>query len=225
MKRQISIEEISDGRLYKANDLVKAGCHDCKDCSLCCEGMGESILLDPKDLYELTTYLGRSFEELLENNLELHVVDGLILPNLKMDPEKDCCSFLDENKRCSIHSVRPGFCRLFPLGRIYEQDDFHYFLQVHECPMEHKTKVKVKKWLGIEAIASYEEFIRSWHMLQKKTQEIMEQKKDDSLTKKINLFVLQEFYVNPYEKDDDFYSQYARREQNVLTVLEGIANS
>lgn len=53
----------------------------------------------------------------------------------------------------------------------------------------------------------------------------MEQKKDDSLTKKINLFVLQEFYVNPYTKDEDFYLQYARREQKVLTVLEGIANS
>ena len=77
----------------------------------------------------------------------------------------------------------------------------------------------------IEAIASYEEFIRSWHFIQRKTQEIMEQKKDDSLTKKINLFVLQEFYVNPYTKDEDFYLQYVRREQKVLTVLEGIANS
>ena len=31
MKRQVTMEEISDGRLYDANDMVKADCHDCED--------------------------------------------------------------------------------------------------------------------------------------------------------------------------------------------------
>ena len=30
MKRNIDLNEISDGRLYTANDMVKADCHDCK---------------------------------------------------------------------------------------------------------------------------------------------------------------------------------------------------
>ena len=51
MRRQVSIEEISDGKLYSANDMVKADCQDCKGCSACCHGMGESIMLDPLDIY------------------------------------------------------------------------------------------------------------------------------------------------------------------------------
>ena len=83
MKRNVSLEEISDGKLYTANDMVKADCGDCKGCSSCCHGMGESIVLDPLDIYRLTTNLEMSFEALLSRYIELNVVDGVILPNLK----------------------------------------------------------------------------------------------------------------------------------------------
>ena len=65
MKRNIDINEISDGKLYWPNDMVKADCGDCKGCSDCCKGMGESIILDPYDIYRLTTGLGVTFEQLL----------------------------------------------------------------------------------------------------------------------------------------------------------------
>ena len=47
MIREVDLQEISDGKLYTANDLVKAGCNDCAGCSACCRGMGNSIVLDP----------------------------------------------------------------------------------------------------------------------------------------------------------------------------------
>ena len=39
MEREIDLKEISDGKLYEANDMVKAGCDDCRGCSSCCRGM------------------------------------------------------------------------------------------------------------------------------------------------------------------------------------------
>ena len=33
MERNIRMEEISDGKLYGLNDMVKAGCEDCVGCS------------------------------------------------------------------------------------------------------------------------------------------------------------------------------------------------
>ena len=84
MKRNVSLAEISDGRLYDINDMVKADCHGCQGCSKCCQGMGTSIILDPFDVYRLTTGLHKTIEELLADALELNVVDGVILPNLKM---------------------------------------------------------------------------------------------------------------------------------------------
>ena len=84
MKRNVSLAEISDGRLYKANDMVKADCGGCNGCSRCCHGMGNSIILDPYDVYRMTTGMGKSMQELLAASVELNVVDGVILPNLKM---------------------------------------------------------------------------------------------------------------------------------------------
>ncbi len=53
MLRDIDLNEISDGRLYTANDMVKADCMGCQGCASCCQGMGDSIVLDPYDMYRL----------------------------------------------------------------------------------------------------------------------------------------------------------------------------
>lgn len=93
MKRNVSLEEISDGKLYTLNDMVKADCHDCRGCSACCRGMGSSIILDPLDVCRLSVNLGKSFDELLEKELELGMVDGAILPNLRMTGPEEACVF------------------------------------------------------------------------------------------------------------------------------------
>ena len=153
MKREISLEEISDGKLYGSGDMVKVGCDDCRGCSACCRGMGSSIVLDPYDVFRLEMGLGLSFEGLLAEAVELNLVDGIILPNLKMSGEGEACTFLNEEGRCRIHPFRPGICRMFPLGRIYEDHGFRYFNQIHECRKEQKTKVKIRKWMDTPDMA------------------------------------------------------------------------
>lgn len=65
MKRNIDIKEISDGKLYGPNDMVKADCRGCEGCSACCHGMGTSIVLTPLDIYRLEKELNASFGELM----------------------------------------------------------------------------------------------------------------------------------------------------------------
>lgn len=211
MERRIDMSEVSDGKLYGLNDMVKAGCEDCIGCSSCCHGMGNSIVLDPYDMYRLTAQRGESFEDLMAGKIELHVVDGLILPNLSMSGPDEACGFLDENGRCRIHAYRPGICRLFPLGRIYENRSFQYFLQVKECKKENRTKVKVKKWIDTSQTRQYEEFVTEWHYFLKDLGEKMQQAQDADLEKSINIYVLQYFFMMPYEAERDFYEQFAER--------------
>ena len=66
MRREVTLEEISDGRLYDANDMVKADCQDCKGCHDCCTGMGDSVLLDPYDVCRLSRGLRKIPEELIK---------------------------------------------------------------------------------------------------------------------------------------------------------------
>lgn len=209
MIREVNLKDISDGKLYTCNDMVKADCGDCKGCFACCTGMGQSIILDPLDVARLEWGLQMTFEELLVEKLELNVVDGVILPNIKMQPGKDCCGFLNDQHRCSVHPFRPGICRLFPLGRYYENRDFKYFLQVHECKNENRTKVKVKKWIGVSDIKAYEDYIRRWHFFLVDAGEYLAQHPEQM--KDLSMQILTQFYLIPFMDEAKFYEEFNKR--------------
>ncbi len=219
MKRNVSLEEISDGKLYEKNDMVRAGCGDCTGCSSCCHGMGNSIILDPYDLWRMEQGLGKTAAELLNENLELNVVDGVILPNLKMHPDTEACGYLNPEGRCSIHAFRPGICRLFPLGRYYlNEHDFRYFLQIHECPVPNKTKVKAGKWMDTPRLEQYEAYIKSWHAFLGYVGEKLPSMTEEEI-KNANLFILKLFFLKNYTPED-FYPQFEERLKMAEDVLE-----
>ena len=313
MKRSVSIEEFSDGKLYKNTDMARLDAGGCKGCSYCCREMTDTIILDPWDIYHLCKGLSeknksaasasllatggrpatgtrivteshtmpenrpemesqtvkenqtatesqtvpgnhtatesqtmtenRSATEtvgtkqsivtpetlFLEGKISLSVFDGLTLPHLSMG-KNGACLFLDENERCSIHSFRPGFCRLFPLGRIYDdKGGFSYFLQTKECIKANRSKVKINKWLGIPNLSEYEKYILKWHEITEKySGEVMKmmsgtsdgaadgteaatEKDGTEKAGKANMRLLQLFYLMPYDLDRDFYSQFEER--------------
>lgn len=222
MERDIDLNEVTDGKRYGLNDLVKVGCNDCKGCSACCQGMGNSIVLDPLDCYRLTANLNRSFEELLANQLELNVVDGIILPNLRMAGANQACSFLNSEGRCSIHAHRPGICRIFPLGRLYENEGFQYILQVHECKQKNKTKVKVQKWIDTPDLKENEAFINRWHDMLKRFQQYVKQCENDQTVKTLSLFLLNLFYVKAYDTKRSFYDQFQERYEQAQRIVEAM---
>lgn len=217
MKRNIRLEEISDGKLYDINDMVRADCNDCKGCSACCTGMGKSIILTPYDLYLLKKKIDMGFQQLFAKHIELNVVDGIVLPNLRMDSIHDRCTFLDENGRCSIHSARPGMCRLFPLGRYYENGSFKYFLQIYECKNKNRSKIKIKKWLDMENVQEHEHYINEWHDFLT-DMEAGIQSGDEELSREINVLILNTFFVKEYE--EDFYEDFNRRMEMVRKSLQ-----
>lgn len=205
MKREGELSSLTDGKLYRSNDLVRVGCRDCEGCSACCQGMGNSVVLDPYDVWRLERGLGISFSEMIGKQLMLSVVDGLILPSLNMEDETGCCPFLTQEGRCGIHAFRPGICRLFPLGRYYHDGGFSYVLMTGECKKENRSKIKIKKWLGEPDLKSYESFVMQW-------KEILEQTRGQMQgigleeQKQLSMSLLQNYYFTSYAEDffDDF---------------------
>lgn len=213
MLRECDLDEISDGKKYSINDMVKADCDECRGCSACCHGMGSSIVLDPLDVHHLMSHFQTRFEVLLEDKIELNVVDGVILPNLKMNTqaEGEPCVFLDAEGRCSIHEDRPGICRIFPLGRVYEDNSFSYILQIHECQKENRSKVKVSKWIDTPDLKKNQQFITDWHYFLKAAQARLAAGGDEEQIKRTAMQILQYFYIEPYHTDCDFYEQFDKR--------------
>ena len=146
--------------------------------------------------------------------------DGLILPHLRMK-DQEACAFLDENGRCSIHRARPAYCRMFPLGRYYQGDDFVYILQTHQCDHP-RTKVKVKRWIDIPDLSAYEAFARDWHALLRQARQIAMQ--DEGMRKAVCMIILKRFYQHPWDISGDFYEQFAQQASQARREL-GIAQS
>ena len=220
MRREVTLEEISDGRLYDANDMVKADCQDCKGCCDCCKGMGDySVILDPYDVCRLARGLGRNPADLIGTVLELGVSDGNILPHLRMQGREERCVFLNEEGRCSVHAIRPGFCRLFPLGRYYTEENFKYIIQIHECAKKNRSKIKVKKWIDTPDLKQYEKFVWDWHQFLLDVQEGFYQTEDTELIKNLNMYVISRFYTKPYEEAQDFYVQFYERLKEAKNLL------
>lgn len=287
MYREESLSEISDGRLYGPNDMVKIGTGGCAGCSDCCR-MDPLIVLDPCDACSMSHGLDTPFEELLGSTVDLTVVDGLIFPVLKMArspatvgggqavrsdstaaqggqaagagsvtlggsaaahnantangaaagagsvaqgsesaPSEGVCPYLSADGRCEIHAFRPGICRMYPLGRSWENGDFSYILQTGECSRCNGTKVKVKKWLGIPDLPAYEDFCRKWHRFLTDVRHLLGIAPDGSmmessagsgnpasskLTQSVCVYILKQFYFASWDDEPEgFYAFFDRR--------------
>lgn len=218
---------------YTKCDSAIISCNDCKGCSKCCENMGDTIVLDPYDIWMITSNLkiagghAVTYDILVSEDgpFELTNQNGLVLPSIKMvaderkkAPEKSgCCPFLNQLGRCSIHSIRPGLCRLFPLGRNFYEDHITYFVLEGElgCPSKEKSEAEIANWLAIPDIEKYEAFQLSWHTIKKNLlSAISEGFSDGTLSmtdasKLISRF-LTIFYATNY--GSDFFASY---EENV----------
>ncbi len=209
MKRDGDLTSLTDGRLYRSSDMAKLGCNDCAGCSACCRGMGNSVVLDPYDVWRLEKGLGISFAQMIGRQVMLSVVDGLILPSLNMEAA-GTCPFLNEEGRCSIHAFRPGICRLFPLGRYYHDGGFSYVLMTGECRKENRSKVKIEKWLGEPDLKVYEQFVMEWKNILEQTREQLKEVSDLEQQKTISMTLLQKYYLLPYGAD--FFAEFGGRE-------------
>ncbi len=127
-----------------------------------------------------------------------------------MTGDKETCAFLISD-RCSIHELRPGFCRIFPLGRFYENRSFRYFLQVHECPAPAKSKVKIRKWIDTPDVKRYEQYIIDWHYYLKDLQEYAMDFSHGEQIQKISMYILRQFYLLPFNENGDFYQEFYER--------------
>lgn len=217
-----NLDEISDGNIYCINDMVKADSNGCDGCSDCCHSVGILFSLTPYDVYEIQNATKVSFNELIGNKIELISENKINLPHLKMIGKEEKCSFLDVNSRCTIHSNRPGVCRLFPLGRIYLEDDIKYFLQNDACSKSKLNKVKVKKWIGIENYKDNKEFLILWHNVLKALKFKMKFVRDEESIQKVNKIFLDSFFVFENCSREEFYNKFKEilpRVKNELGIL------
>tara|TARA_B100001093_G_scaffold424111_1_gene417203 strand:+ start:782 stop:1249 length:468 start_codon:yes stop_codon:yes gene_type:complete len=80
-------------------------------CGRCCDEPGGIVYLSPRDAERISQSHEMNVEDWLERDCR-QTLDGRYV--LKSRPVDDVCIYLDENKQCSIYSVRPQQCAAFP---------------------------------------------------------------------------------------------------------------
>ncbi|MGL5677911.1 MAG: YkgJ family cysteine cluster protein [Cellulosilyticaceae bacterium] len=208
MRTLKTLDGISDGKLYDIDDYVNADTCGCNGCYTCCHKVGDLVELTPFDAYEIVAHLGASFDDLLGDKLALQKNNKLMLPYLKMVGETEQCSFLNKEGRCSIHGQRPNICRLFPLGRVYENDGFKYFLQVGTCVMPDLKAIKVSEWIGIKNYNENKTFIFAWYKFLKALNFRMKFVYDEKEVEAMTTYVLDTFYRIEVKEGEDFYTAF-----------------
>ena len=201
-------------RLYGAQDMVRISSSSCAGCGACCRGMSDTIVPDPYDVWQMGLITGKTFEELMGAGIDLHVEEGVILPHLMMKKDTEGCYFLGEDGRCTIHAYRPGICRLFPLGRQYDEEKTSYFIVPEGCVKGGLSKVRIDKWLGIADLPAYEQFKAQWHSLVRRLKARIAAEPSEEVRRNVNLYFLRVFFMAPYENitsADAFYREAADR--------------
>lgn len=105
----------SDAAALEPSDPVQLVCGTA-GCSANCCTHGPHIILNPYEIELICRAAGISYEDLLDR-VETDRVNGFPLVMLPREP---ACSFWTD-AGCRIYAARPLACRLFPLGRVFEQ--------------------------------------------------------------------------------------------------------
>ena len=71
--------------------------------------------------------------------------------------------------------------------------------------------MKVGKWLDTPQMERYERFLLDWHAIRKQLEKQMKDGIGEQEAKTINMFLLNLFFIKPYEPERDFYEQYEER--------------
>lgn len=176
-------------------------------------------MLTPYDVHVLSQGLQLPVDALFQEWLQLTVADGLLQPSMAMNGPEERCHALDDEGRCTIHTIRPSICRLFPLGRQYTEEGIRYFVLEGACPAEDKTKVKISKWIERPEFKEHERFLQKWHSLKKLCMVKLSETTDQEYAKQLLMYVLQLFYRKPYGADS-FYQEFLERLEQAKDILE-----
>ncbi len=76
--------------------------------------------------------------------------------------------------------------------------------------MEKRGKVKVKAWIDTPNIKTYENYICDWHFFIKELTGKV-QTADDIEIRRMNMGILNQFFIKPYNGEEDFYIQFYER--------------
>lgn len=204
----------------------------CTMCGKCCSHR-EDILLNPKDVYNISKELGLSPQEMIEQYADVYIGGDSRMPIVRLKPRGSVqrCPLL-KNHKCSVHNnnAKPTVCALFPIGRCLKMDekevkdittdDILYIFQNPGCGDEGESHT-VREWLESFGIPVADEFFISWQkvvmelcMIFRKAEKML----SHDTMEKVWSSAYVALYLH-YDINTDFMAQFEENAQKILDLM------
>ena len=202
----------------------------CRTCGKCCKNRHD-LILTTRDLYNIAGYFDRTMDYIVERYCDRFIGDTSRIPIVRLRPSgpEQACPLL-RNKRCLVHSVKPGICAIYPLGRglkmektengtaIPEVLEPTYFMQTDACGARDQTHT-LGGWLEEFGIPIEDDFYPLWTEmiadLSKMFRGLESRKTPEGLMVLIREFVFTALYIC-YDPKRDLIPQF----QNNIALLK-----
>lgn len=223
------LKELVDNLDKMKIDLDDTFKFNCTMCGKCCINR-DDILLTPRDMFQISKQLDMLIGEFVKKYCDCYVGSSSRIPiarlvSVGIDKR---CPFL-KGARCSVNSVKPVVCALFPLGRClkidpnskaeFTMDDVIYISQNPGCGDGRKTHT-VREWLETSNVPIEDEFFVKWNNTITKIGSVVQEVEKKADAERMNKYFNMLFgllYV-AYDFEVDFLFQFDRNREFALEL-------
>ncbi len=209
----------------------------CNQCGKCCINR-EDILLNPKDLYNISKELGLAPRETVAQYCEVYLGENSRIPIVRLKPRGSIkrCPLLKDRK-CSVHKAKPTVCALFPLGRsikleegtsdpdAIERAGIQYIINPIECG-DRSEDHTVREWVESFGIPVHDRDFLAWQkVLFTVRRRIVELEKllTDSSMELVWSITYQALYLD-YDIEQRFQEQFQKNSERLIDALDKVSS-
>lgn len=138
--------EIKNSKKVELTDRVR---FRCKRCAECCKNVEGAVVIEVKDAYYISKFLNISVSEFYDKYTRMFLLENVDFPIFALETtgKDNSCIFLN-GKRCSVQSVKPRTCKMYPFWVFPdENDNFEYNFSTERRHHPNGSLVRVKDWM------------------------------------------------------------------------------
>ena len=211
---------------------------DCKICGKCCIHR-EDILLNPKDVYNMSKELNLTTEDLVEKYCEAYIGSDSRIPIIRLLPRGSVnrCPLLKDRK-CMVHQSKPTVCGMYPIGRCLvlagktaadiDLDSVQYIFNRPDCKGSEATETHtVREWLESFGIPVKDEFFIKWQKMVMEMGTVF-RKIEKKVSEKTLEMLWNAAFIGLYLHYDtklDFMSQFDENAQKFTELLHSVVEN
>lgn len=195
----------------------------CSNCGECCRNIKEAVMVESLDLFRIARYMKLTTAEAMEAyTVPAFLSRAFPILLMKTKPHRDACVFLKDGK-CSIHSIKPRTCRLYPLnaGPVDKsKSNFQYFIVSQRPHHFAGQRHRVGNWMGAHFKPEDRAFLLTEYEMAAEAGRLIRQidaEHDDSI---ISAMLILRFFM--FDIAQEFQPQYERNMASLLNKLKDL---